>query len=209
VSLLRVEERVIAPAIEKEISLEQNPEIERASDARVAGNLATARRAIQGVLRSEPRNLDAWIESWEIALASEDAEEAGRTGLRLLDLLKREREDDLLWDVAGDSRWRSLPMPSRFLLTVAALYDGSGDGREALEIYRRVASQSAPDDVAGLRALVSEGEILARAGDLRSARKAFERARGHPACSEPWRERMASALGPSPPRPGAPRPPRE
>jgi membrane associated rhomboid family serine protease len=208
-TLFRVEERIIAPAIEQEISLEQNPDIERASDARVAGDLAMARRTIQGVLQSEPRNLDAWIESWEIALASEDAEEAGRTGLRLLDLLKRQREDELLWDVAGDSRWRQLPMPSRFLLTVAALYDGSGDGREAIEIYRRVASQSAPDDVAGLRALVSEGEILARAGDLQSAQKTFERARGHSACSEPWRERMASALGPSRPRPGARHPPRE
>jgi membrane associated rhomboid family serine protease len=202
-SLLRVEETLIAPAIEKEISLEQNPDIERASEARNAGDLATARRTIQRVLRTDPQNLDAWIESWEIALASGDSEGAGRTGLRLMDLLRRQGEQDLLWDVATDRRWRQLRMPSRFLLAVAALYESSGDGREALETYRRVAAESAPGDVAGLRALVSEGEILIRAGDARGAQQAFQAARDHPACSEAWVERMRSALDARRPRPDA------
>jgi hypothetical protein len=111
-----------------------------------------------------------------------------------MEILRRQGEDDLLWDMAGDPRWRQLKMPGRFLTTVAALYDGAGDGREALEIYRRVSAESAPDDVAGLRALVSEGEILLRAGDARGAQQAFQRARNHPACSEAWIERMRSAL---------------
>lgn len=208
VTLLRVEETVVAPAIEQQISLEQNPGIERASEARRAGDLATARRTIRSVLHAEPENLDGWIESWEIALEGQDAEDAGRAGLRLLELLKRHGEHDLLWGVANDTRWRRLRMPSRFLFAVAGLYAGSGDGREAIEVYRRAAAQSAPDDVAGLRALVSEGEILARAGDLQAARKAFERARAHPACSPPWIERMEDALRSTQPRPGAPRPPR-
>jgi membrane associated rhomboid family serine protease len=206
VALLRVEETVVAPAIEKEISLKQNPDVERASEARLAGDLTTARRVIRPVLQAEPENLDAWIESWEIALEAQDGEEAGRTGLRLMDLLRRLRERDLLWHVAGDGRWRQLPMPSRFLFAVAALYAGSGDGREAIEIYQRVAAQSPPDDVAVLRALVSEGEVLARAGDSRAARQVFERARAHPACSAPWIERMEGALRASQPRPGVPRP---
>jgi membrane associated rhomboid family serine protease/DNA-binding GntR family transcriptional regulator len=207
VTLLRVEETVVAPAIEEQISLEQNPDIERASEARLAGDLATARRTIGGVLQAEPESLDAWIESWEIALEAEDGEDAGRAGQRLMDLLKRQGEQELLWDVAADARWRQLRMPSRFLFAVAGLYAGSGDGREAIEVYRRVSAQSGPDDVAGLRALVSEGEILARAGDPRAARQVFERARAHPACSEPWLERMESALRSSQPtRAARPRP---
>ena len=59
----------------------------RATEA--GGSVSTARRTIQGVLQTEPQNLDAWIASWEIALAAEDGEDAGRVGLRLLDLLKR------------------------------------------------------------------------------------------------------------------------
>ena len=100
-------------------------------------------------------------------------------------------------------------MPSRFLFAVAGLYAGSGDGREAIEVYQRVFAQSGPDDVAGLRALVSEGEILARAGDPRAARQVFERARAHPACSAPWLERMESALRSSQPTRAARARPRE
>jgi membrane associated rhomboid family serine protease len=208
IAFLRVEETVVAPAIEKQISLEQNPGIERASEARLAGDLTRAQREIRAVLQAEPKSLDAWIESWEIALAANDAESAGRSGLRLLELLGRQGERELLWDVAGEPRWRHLRMPSRFVFAVAGLYARHGDGREAVELYRRVATQEPPDDVAVLRALVSEGEILARAGDPVAARRAFDRARAHPKCSGPWVEQIESALRLSPPtRAAPPRPP--
>jgi thioredoxin-like negative regulator of GroEL len=207
VSLLRVEETVVAPAIEKQISLEQDPGIERAAEARLAGDLTRARREIRVVLQAEPKSLDAWIESWEIALAASDAEDAGRSGLRLLDLLGRQGERELLWDVAGEPRWRQLRMPSRFVFSVAGLYARNGDGREAIALYRRVSSQEPSDDVAVLRALVSEGEILARAGDARAAERAFDRARSHPLCSGPWIERIEGALRLSQPtRAARPRP---
>lgn len=206
VALLRVEETVVAPAIERQISLEQDPRIERASEARLTGDFAAARREIKAALQSDHRNLDAWIESWETALAANDAEEAGRSGLRLIELLGRQGERELLWDLAGDPRWRSLRMPGGFVLSVAALYARHGDGREAIDLYRRVASEQPPDDVSVLRALVGEGEILARAGDMAAARKAFERARSHPKCSEPWVERMDGALRLSRPTRAAPRP---
>lgn len=200
VSLLRVEETVVAPAIEKEISLEQHPAVERASELRLAGDLQGARREIRRALREQPKSLDGWIESWEIALAGEDGNEAGRSGLRLLDLLGREGERELLGDVAGDPRWRDLDVPSRFVFAVARLYARDGNGREAIELYRRVADRGPADDVAVLRALVSEGEILARAGDPKGAERAFERARAHPGCSAPWLERIEGALGASRPR---------
>jgi hypothetical protein len=105
VTLLRVEETVVAPAIEQQISLEQNPGIERASEARLAGDLETARRTIRSVLQAEPENLDGWIESWEIALEGKHGEEAGRAGLRLLELLKRQRRP-----VAAASNAEPLPL---------------------------------------------------------------------------------------------------
>jgi hypothetical protein len=76
---------------------------------------------------------------------------------------------------------------------VADLLARSGDARSAIEVYRRIAAE-APGEVAALRALVSEGELMARAGDERAAREAFARARAHPACSEPWHERIERAL---------------
>lgn len=193
-ALLRVEERFVDPAVRREIAIEQNPAIERASDARNAGDLASARRLIDGVLRSEPRNVDAWAESFEIALAAADAERAGQSGLRLIELHDRGADPDMVWDVVGDPRWRELRMPPRFLTAVAERLARAGDAREAIEIYRRQAAEAAPGDVAGLRALVAEGELLLRAGDVRGATTAFERARSHPACSQPWLERIERAL---------------
>jgi predicted Zn-dependent protease len=194
VHLLKIEETIIAPAIEKETTLTQHPGLERASEARLAGDLATARREITGVLREEPDNLDAWLESWEIALDAEDGAAAGRAGGRLLELLRRRGERELLWDLMNDPRWRALPMPARFLQGAADHHLRQGDGRSALDLLQRLSANGAPDDVAVLRALVGEGEILARAGDTRAAEKVFERARAHPACSEPWVERMDEAL---------------
>ncbi len=80
VKLLGIEERFINPAIEREIGVEQNPDITRAADARVAGDFATARRLIDAVLRKEPANVDAWTQSFEVALDAADAERAGQAG---------------------------------------------------------------------------------------------------------------------------------
>ena len=194
VALLRVEERFVNPVIEREISLEQNPAITRAADARVAGDRVSARRLIDGVLRTEPGNVDAWTESWEIALDAADAERAGQSGLRLLELHAR-GDRDMVWGIVNDPRWRELRMPSRFLSAVADLLARAGDAREAIELYRKMAAEAPPGDLAVLRALVSEGELLARAGDQKAASQAFDRARGHPACTPPWVERMERALG--------------
>lgn len=192
--LLRVEERFVNPAIEREISIEQNPAITEAADARVAGDLVTARRLIDGVLKTDPTNIDAWTERWEIGLEASDGEGASQAGLRLIDLHGRGPDRDLVWSVVNDRRWRQLVMTSRFLATVADLSARAGDGREAIGLYRRIASEAAPGDVAALRALVSEGELLARAGDTNGARRALDEARRHPACSEPWQERIERAL---------------
>jgi membrane associated rhomboid family serine protease len=203
VMLLGVEERFVNPAIERQISIEQDPAVTSAADARVAGDLATARRFVDGALRADPGNIDAWTESWELALAARDAERAGQAGLRLIELYAKSADPDMLWGIVQDPRWRELRMPSRFLSTVADTFARAGDAREAIEVYRRQASEAAPADVAGLRALVSEGELLMRAGDARAARLVFERARSHPACSQPWLERIERALRVSPRTPAA------
>jgi hypothetical protein len=202
-ALLRVEDRFVNPAIEREISIEQNPAITRAADARVAGDLAAAQRLIDGVLKAEPGNVDAWTESWEIGLDAADGGRASQAGLRLLELHGRGADKDMVWSVVNDPRWRELRMTGRFLAAVAELLARAGDAREAIEVYRKMAAEAPAGDVAALRALVSEGELLVRAGDERAARQSFDRARSHPACSEPWLERIERALRVSRPTRGA------
>ncbi len=192
--LLRVEERFVNPAIEREISIELNPAIARAADARVAGDLVGARRLIDGVLKTEPANVDAWTERWELGLDAADGEGASQAGLRLIDLHGRGPDRDMVWSVVNEPRWRQLRMTSRFLASAADLNARAGAVREAIELYRKIAAEAPPGDVAVLRALVSEGELLARAGEANAARRALDEALRHPACSEPWQERITRAL---------------
>ena len=183
---MRVEERIIHPAIEKEIGITQNPALERAMEARLKGDLATARRELHLVLRAEPENLDAWREAYEAAVEASDPAEAGRAGERLMGLLVRAREDQLASELAYDPRWREMEaMPARFLMAVASFLERSGDARAALDEYDTVVQQT-PADPLALRALVRRAEILKKGGDKKGAREALERAKAHPGCSDPW-----------------------
>jgi membrane associated rhomboid family serine protease len=192
--LLGIEERYVHPAIEQQISIEQNPAILGAADARLAGDLPGAGRLIDGVLKAEPGNVDAWTESWHTGLEGADGERASQAGIRLIELHGRGSDKDMVWTVVNDPRWREMRMTGRFLLVVADVLSRAGDAREAVEVYRRLAAEAPAGDLSSLRALVSEGELMMRAGDERAARQAFDRARSHPACSDPWRQRMDQAV---------------
>lgn len=62
---LRIEERFIAPGIEKEISVTQHPALEEGMELLVRGETGAARAAFQKVLASEPRNADAHLAIWQ------------------------------------------------------------------------------------------------------------------------------------------------
>ena len=177
VMLLGVEERFVNPAIERQISIEQDPAVTSAADARVAGDLATARRFVDGALRADPGNIDAWTESWELALAARDAERAGQAGLRLIELYAKSADPDMLWGIVQDPRWRELRMPSLFLSrwprhvrpgrrARARSTGASGARRRRRRLAERPLARPAESS-------------LMRAGDGRAARLVFERARSH------------------------------
>ncbi len=134
-----VEENWLDPGIEKQIGITQNPGLERAMEARLAGDLVTAKRELQAVLRAEPDNVDAWRESYEAAIEARNASDTGRTGERLLGLLQRQKEDDLANELAYDPRWRELSgVPFRLWMAAAACLERAGDARAALDSYAAV-----------------------------------------------------------------------
>jgi membrane associated rhomboid family serine protease len=199
VKLFGVEENLIHPGIERQISITQNPSLEAAMDARLRGDLPAARRQLRRALQDDPDNVDAWTESYETALLARDPAEVGRAGERLLSLHSRHGEGALAAELAHDKRWSELgQVPVRFRLALASWFERSGDARSALGQYAAVAEE-APQDPAALRALVRSGEILARGGDATRARELYARARAHPACSGAWPaliEKGLLALGP-------------
>lgn len=190
IRLLAVEERFIHPAIEKQISLVQHPALEAALEARTRGDWETAREEVGKVLAAEPGNIDAWIESYEIALGARDLAEAGKSAARLLELHAKHGERDLALHLIRDAQERGGEgLAPRFHMAAGAFLEKDGDARSALELYERVVRE-APADPAALRALFRRGEILAKGGDVKGAREAFDRARRHPG----WNEQMKEAV---------------
>jgi membrane associated rhomboid family serine protease len=191
--LTRLEERYIHPQIEAQTTIEQHPALEQALDARLSGDYQAARTHLDQVLREQPDNLDAWSESYELALAVPDAARLGHGGTRLLELLVRKGEHELALELALDARWRALAdVPPRFLLAVANHLERLGDRRSAIEVLEL--QRDAGSDPLALRALARHAELLARAGDRAGARRAYERCLAHPACRDPWPATIERAL---------------
>ncbi len=179
-----VERKWIHPAIEKELTLEQNPRLEKALEARVAGKLQDARREVAAVLAKEPSNVDAWRESYEIAKAGRDAGETGRSAARLVDLYARADERDLLVGVLHDvSAEVEGPLPPRLFLAAGAFLEKKGEWDFALDAYERLVARL-PGDPSVVRALLRRAEILRGMGEKEAARTALVQARAHPACVE-------------------------
>jgi membrane associated rhomboid family serine protease len=61
----RVEERFVAPKIERAISVTQHPALDEGLDLLARGEARAAREAFHKVLASEPRNVDARLALWE------------------------------------------------------------------------------------------------------------------------------------------------
>ncbi len=176
-----IEARWIHPSIEKELTLEQDPGLERALELRVAGDLVRARREIAAVLVRDPSNPDAWRESYDIACDASDEKELGRSGSRLVELYARASERDLVIDLLRDLVGRAKgPLPARLFLSAASLFEKRGDWDLALEAYSALVERQ-PQDPAVVRALLRRAEILRQTGDTAAADRALAQARAHPA----------------------------
>jgi hypothetical protein len=198
IKVTRVEERVIHPAIESEITWSRDPRLVAASDARHRGDLPAARRHAEEALKKDPEGVDAWAELVEVALRSQDAALIGRSTSKLLDLHVAQGEDQLarhlvqsVWDHGRDAATPD------FLFVAGRVLERAGDSVWAVDAYR-LCAERVPFDKLALRALLRRAEILKATKDLNGARDAVERALAHPFCSDRWyeeAERLRTALG--------------
>jgi membrane associated rhomboid family serine protease len=196
----RFEERVIHPAIERRISITQHPGIEAAMEFLARGQWNEARRRIEEVLAEEPRNLDAWQVSYEVALETRDMEAAGRSAMRLLDLYVREDEPELAERLVEEALGRVEDgLPTRFYLAAGSYLEKTARIPLALRTYALLVERQ-PEDPAAFRALFRSGEILAKTGSTEEARAAFARARAHEACTDHLRQAVDRALADVPSR---------
>jgi membrane associated rhomboid family serine protease len=188
------ENRWIHPAIEKELTLAQNPRLERALDARLKGNLPLARRDVAAVLAVEPMNPDAWRESFEVARAADDPAEMGRSAARLVELYARADERDLLVEILREvSAAVEGPLPAKVFLLAGSYLEKRNEWDLALEAYDGMVRRQ-PADPGTVRAHVRRAEIYREMGDAAAARRALADGRAHPACTDAMVQMVERAL---------------
>ncbi len=103
IAYFKVEERHLAPAIEEKVTLAANPEVDRAHELFEAGKQDEALAALAGVVGREPRNVDAALAYWNLAVEARRPSEAARA---MLGAVREEiRQGDL--DLAAD-HWLEL-----------------------------------------------------------------------------------------------------
>lgn len=107
---LRIEERFIAPGIEREISVTQHPALDEGLDLLARGDTVAARGAFHKVLASEPRNADAHLAIWQSHCQDGTAAQGVEHVVRAMDEELRRGETELAL-----AHWREM---------VAAVHQG-------------------------------------------------------------------------------------
>ena len=145
---LKVEEKYVAPAIEKEISVSQHADLDPAMAALSRGEVAAAREGFARVLAAEPRNPDAHLGMWQACVHEGDARAGADHMVRAIEDELRRGEGTLALD-----HWREMvkeagtggPAPLRWRLAgvIEAEFPSA-----AADIYRDLAA----DPTAGVLA---------------------------------------------------------
>jgi hypothetical protein len=189
-----VEEKHIAPKIQKEISWEIDPRIAAAMTARDNFDFESAKRAIEPVLREKSGDIDALRTAVDIGRASEDAAMLDLYGSRLLARLVETKENDAAVELIQDLTMQVDPklMP-KFTGRAAAFVERSGDRDWAMILYDK-AVKADPFGPGAVVSLVKLGSLRKSNGDVVGARTAYEEARSHPKCSPEWANTIASRI---------------
>lgn len=189
----RAEERLIDPAIEKEITLTQHPRLEKALEARVRGDLVVAERHVKAVLAAEPQNVDAWRESYDIAVAAGNAADASVAAARVIEMHAAARDIEGTRAFVAEALGGESGLAPRVYLAAATALERLGDPIAALTTYDELLQRDRTD-ASAFRALFRRGQILTTLGETAAARKELEAARAHPACVEAMRGAVEAAI---------------
>ena len=139
---LRIEERFVAPKIEKQISVTQHPALEEGMELLARGETGAARSAFQKVLASEPRNADAHLAVWQSHCQDGTAAKGVEHVVRAMDEELRRGDTALAlehWREMVTSAGQGGPGALRFRL--ASMLE-TVDRNAAVEIFRHLSGDA-------------------------------------------------------------------
>jgi membrane associated rhomboid family serine protease len=187
VKLLGIEEKFVAPVIEKETTWQADDRLVRAVAARNAGDLDGARTLILALLTEQPRNIDAL--RFALDTAADDRTRDGYA-TRLLARDIEEKHDDSATDLIRELQAQPLP---HFLARAAQFAERRGRRKWAIDLYESLCAIETTGANA-IGSLVKLGTLRKLSGDAAGARDALTRARHHPDCSPEWAENVDAKL---------------
>ena len=129
----QLEEKFIAPSIEKKVSLEQNPLFLKGVQLAENKDYTGALIHLQKVVRQDPSHFEAFMEMRRIAELTGDSKGYNRNMAAIFDLLLRNRDYDLFVDLYTqykDHPYRDV-LPARTLMSIALFFE------EKMETFRQ------------------------------------------------------------------------
>lgn len=188
-----VEKSHVAPAVERQVAYRAHPALVRAVEMRVQGRYRAARRGVELALATNPDDLDAWRERYEIAVAEGDLAGSVDHATRLIRLYVEADEPRLAARLVEDVLDRAgAAIPPRFYLAAGARMEVVGETPLAWLLYECLRNRH-PDHPGVPVTFVREARVLEREGALDEARERYQAASTHPACSGALRQRSARA----------------
>jgi membrane associated rhomboid family serine protease len=187
VRLLGIEEKFVAPLVEKETTWKADDRLVQAVAARDAGDLDRARTLIAALLAEQPRNIDALRFALDGAV-DERARDGYATRLLARDI--EEKHDDSAVDLIRELQAERLP---HFLARAAQFAERRGQRDWAIVLYESLCDIETTG-VNAIGPLVKLGTLRKLSGDAAGARDALTRARHHPDCSPEWAANVEAKL---------------
>lgn len=192
IRVTRFEEKFIAPAIEKKLSLAQNPLYLQAIEKSEAGDYPGAVSLLEKVVRQEPNHLDALMEMRRISEMTRDETGYARHSAGLLEALVRVKESNLL-----NTTYRQYldhpdhkPLPPKTIFSIASYFDDEHEPETSLQLYQLLTAVH-PDDALSMKALSRVARIyFDKLNDPEKGKAALIQAYEHPHASDEWRSAL-------------------
>jgi len=189
IQVLRLEEKFIAPAIEKKVSLVQNPNFLKAMEISERGDYPNALILLEKVVRQEPSHLDAYMEMRRIAEVQKDADLYTKYSGAIFDILQRNKDWDLFEDLYR--QFQPFPgrrtLPAKTIFGIANHFEEVQDYSAALEHYEGLCD-SYPDDPLAIKALNKVYKICFDRLSLRDKGiQAFWKCSQHRLATDQWK----------------------
>jgi tetratricopeptide (TPR) repeat protein len=193
IKMTEVEEKYIAPSIEKKVSLEQDPLFLKGVQLAESKDYPGALIHLQKVVRADPNHFEAFMEMRRIAELTGDRKGYNRNMAGIFDLLLRNRDYDLFVDLYTQYRDHLFreALPARTLMAIALFFEEQGDVPAAISNLEALVENYNADPIS-LKAYSKLARLhLDKLNDRPKALEAFRDAYFHPQSTQDWRSGLA------------------